>query len=174
MRGDHAGEAWPAELVARVGAGAAVVIMCMVRPRRRLWRPSVRALVAGVSVVPIGVPVWNTSVCVLDGRLRPVPAGVVGELYVGGVRLARGYVGRAGLTAERFVACPFGGVGDADVSDGGFGAVVGGGELVFVGRADFQVKVRGLRIELGEVESVLVAVSGVAQAVVVVREDGWG
>ena len=119
--------------------------------------------------VPIGRPVPGLGVQVLDGSGLAVPPGVPGELYVGGAGVARGYLGRGRLTAERFVPDPSGGGGRLYRT----GDLVRwrGGELEYLGRLDDQVKVRGYRVELGEVEAVLAAQAGVRQAVAVVRED---
>ncbi|MDC8985723.1 AMP-binding protein, partial [Mycobacterium marinum] len=126
-------------------------------------------LLAGTPVVPIGAPVPGAGVFVLDGWLRPVPPGVVGELYVAGTGVGVGYWRRGALSAARFVACPYGAAGSRMYRTGDLVCWAPDGQLQYLGRADEQVKIRGYRIECGEVTAALAALDGVEQAVVIAR-----
>ena len=120
--------------------------------------------------VPIGFPVWNTRLYVLDARMQPLPVGVPGDLYLGGVQLARGYLGRDDLTAERFLADPFL-PGERIYRTGDVARWRADGAVEYLGRSDHQVKLRGLRIELGEIEAALRELPGMARVEVLLRHD---
>ncbi|MBD2567372.1 non-ribosomal peptide synthetase [Anabaena lutea] len=122
------------------------------------------------NVVPIGRPIANTQIYILDSQLQPVPIGIAGELYIGGVGLARGYWQRAELTKEKFISSPF----DSEkrlYKTGDLARYLSDGNIEYLGRIDHQVKIRGFRIELGEIETVLVQHPNVRETVVVARED---
>ena len=123
--------------------------------------------------VPIGRPIANARIYILDERREPVPVGVTGELYIGGAGVARGYWNRADLTSERFLLSPFV-AGDRLYKTGDVGRHLSDGTIEFLGRNDFQVKIRGFRIELGEIEARLVEYDGICESLVVAREDGNG
>ena len=172
LKGLCGGEALPVVLADRL-VGLGVELWNMYGPTETtIWSTCCRVQ-AGDGSVSIGRPIGNTSLFILDELMAPVAVGVVGELWIGGDGLARGYRGRPDLTQERFVAHPFDGGGDARVyRTGDLARYRPDGNVEFLGRVDHQVKVNGFRIELGEIETVLARHPGVADAVVVARGEG--
>ncbi|WP_280508976.1 amino acid adenylation domain-containing protein, partial [Nocardia cyriacigeorgica] len=163
------GEALPAETVRAFGAVSTARLHNLYGPTEAAVSITYREVTGQVerTVMPIGNPEWNSRVYVLDARLRPTLPGVAGELYLAGSQLARGYHRRPAITADRFIANPFGEPGERMYRTGDlvrWEHTADGAELVYLGRTDFQVKFRGQRIELGEIEAVLAAAPGVAQA----------
>jgi amino acid adenylation domain-containing protein len=135
----------------------------------------IRSAAEADRAIPIGRPIANTQIYILDGHREPVPIGVAGEIHIGGDGVGRGYLNRAELTAERFLADPFSPVPHARMyRTGDLGRWRADGNIEFLGRNDFQVKLRGFRIELGEIEAQLLRCAGVAEAVAVAREDEPG
>uniref|UniRef100_UPI003F495FFE amino acid adenylation domain-containing protein n=1 Tax=Streptomyces chartreusis TaxID=1969 RepID=UPI003F495FFE len=165
------GEAVPAALAERLARTARRVTNVYGPTEATIWATSSTLAPDHTGTPDIGTPFWNTRAYVLDGALRQAPTGRPGELYLAGAQLARGYLGRHGLTSERFVADPYGAPGSRMYRTGDLVRRRPDGRIEFLGRADDQVKLRGFRIELGEIESVLGGAETVGRAVVVVRED---
>ena len=163
------GEALHGSLVRELSSISGATVENMYGPTETtIWSSTLTAR-AQDGVVPLGRPIANTQLYVLDGAGEPVPTGTPGELHIGGDGVTRGYLNRADLTAERFVPNPF--AGGRMYRTGDLVCLTADGVLNFLGRADHQVKVRGYRIELGEIETRLNALPGVAEAVVMARED---
>ncbi|WP_342671594.1 amino acid adenylation domain-containing protein, partial [Rhodococcus phenolicus] len=169
-----AGEAFAPSTAAQVRAALPWVALHNLYGPTEFTVHATEAAVQPDAAVTIGRPVWNSGALVLDSRLRPVPFGVAGELYLSGVQLARGYHGRVDLTSDRFVAAPYGAAGERMYRTGDLVRRNSSGDLVYLGRTDFQVKFRGQRIELGEIEAVLSADPSVLSAVVLVHESSTG
>ncbi|HEX8150238.1 MAG TPA: amino acid adenylation domain-containing protein [Pyrinomonadaceae bacterium] len=168
------GEALPPRLAAEVCARAGRLWNMYGPTETTIWS-TLRLIDSPQQRVTIGRPIANTRLYILDAHGRPSPFGVAGELYIGGDGLARGYLNRPALTAERFVPDPFSGEPGARLyRTGDVARYLADGEVEFLGRVDHQVKIRGHRIELGEVESALAAHDGVREVVVVARDDEQG
>jgi non-ribosomal peptide synthetase component E (peptide arylation enzyme)/aryl carrier-like protein len=166
------GEALGRELANRLVETGAEVWNLYGPTETTIWS-TLHRLEPGEGPVPIGRPIANTQIYVLDNRFEPAPLGAIGELFIGGDGVARGYLDRSDLTASRFLVDPFR-EGNRMYRTGDLARLLPGGLIEYLGRADAQVKVRGFRIELGEIETVLERQPGVRQAVVIVREDAPG
>jgi acyl-coenzyme A synthetase/AMP-(fatty) acid ligase len=167
------GEALPVALAQELTSVVKGTVTNMYGPTETTIWSSTQKVEPGMSTIPIGTPIANTQLYVLDSRLQPAPVGVPGELYIGGDGVVRGYLNRPELTGERFLTDPFKPNGKI-YKTGDLVRWREDGVVEFLGRTDFQVKIRGYRIELGEIESALGRIAGVREAVVVAREDTPG
>lgn len=168
------GEALPPPLARALHRLSGRVINLYGPTETTIWSTVMELAGRDLDSPPIGRPIWNTSVHVLDRDMKPVPVGIPGDLYIGGLGVADGYLRRPELTAERFVADPFGAPGARLYKTGDLARWRGDGVLEFLGRSDFQIKIRGFRVEAGEIEAALAACPGVRQNVVVLREEAGG
>ncbi|MCM3812990.1 amino acid adenylation domain-containing protein [Streptomyces sp. DR7-3] len=166
------GETVPAELAGELAAATASLLACYGPTETTVWSTAHPAGARADGTVPLGRPLRNTRAYVLDDRLRPVPPGTTGELYLAGAGLATGYLGRPALTAARFLPDPFGPAGHRMYRTGDLASWSRDGVLRFHGRTDDQVKIRGHRVELGEVEAVLGGHPEVTAAAVAVHDRG--
>src|SRR5205823_3535429 len=169
-----AGEALKRELVERIFTTTAAAAVCNLYGPSETTTYSTWVAIRPGEAVHIGRPIANSQIYILDGECQPVPVGVSGELYIAGAGLARGYARRPGLTAERFVANPYGGAGERMYRTGDLARWRSDGTIEFLGRSDFQVKIRGFRIELGEIEAQLAEYPGVEEVAVLAREEEAG
>jgi amino acid adenylation domain-containing protein len=167
------GEAFPRDLANELLERVAVVWNMYGPTETTIWS-SVHQVGKGERSVPIGLPIANTQMYVLDKQMNPVGVGTPGELYIGGDGMARGYLNRPALTAERFVVNPFSENGERLYQTGDLVRHLPDGEIEFLGRTDFQVKIRGFRIEIGEIEAVLCQHPAVQEVVVLALENGYG
>ena len=167
------GEAMPPEVAARLALAVERVWNLYGPTETTIWSTGFR-VTDGTPPIPIGRPVANTQIYILDSQRQPVPIGIAGELYIGGDGLARGYLNRPELTAEKFVPDPFRGGEARMYRTGDLARYRADGNIECLGRIDHQVKIRGFRIELGEIEETLKALPEIRQAVVIAREDTPG
>ncbi|MDC8997511.1 non-ribosomal peptide synthetase, partial [Mycobacterium marinum] len=168
-----AAEACPAKLVDQWAPGR-TLLNAYGPTETTIYATTSNPLQPDANPVPIGTPIPGAALFVLDRWLRPVPPGTVGELYVAGTGVGVGYWRRGGLSAARFVACPFGAAGSRMYRTGDLVCWGPDGQLQYLGRADEQVKIRGYRIECGEVTAALTTLDGVEQAVAIARDDTPG
>ncbi|MDO9141435.1 MAG: amino acid adenylation domain-containing protein [Methylobacter sp.] len=167
------GEALPADLVTRFQQKLPAELHNLYGPTEASVDVSYWACLPGCveAAIPIGRPIANISLYILDRQLNPVAVGTPGELHIGGIGLGRGYLNRPGLTAEKFIPNPYGSAGSRLYKTGDWVRYRADGNIDYLGRIDHQVKIRGFRIELGEIEAQLVNCQGVREAVVIARED---
>lgn len=168
------GEALPPPLARALHRLSGRVINLYGPTETTIWSTVMELAGRDLDSPPIGRPIWNTTIHVLDRHMNPVPIGIPGDLYIGGLGVADGYLRRPDLTAERFIPDPFGGPGGRLYKTGDLARWRADGVLEFLGRSDFQIKIRGFRVEAGEIEAALAACPGVRQNTVILREEPNG